>query len=369
MTKENSKGANMDFISNNGASGIGGELQAKNLRPEAFRPYLATNKRGETGVYMDQFDAKTGKFRAVPLNVNSMQANSTLRRDEWKALDEAVLRIARERVTGINDLRTRNLTLPLANAMGHTVLEYHDMSDPLEAKMSMDGLTRGENARPEFGTNYLPLPIIHADYGINARVLSASRNMGNGIDVSLAEAAARRVVEKLENLLFTNTTYSFGNGTIYSYLNHPRRNTVTLEVQWTGSAITPELIKKDVLAMKQAMLDAKKYGPYVVYIPGNYETVLDEDYDKTTPGTTLRERLLKISGIEEIKVSDHLTDHNVIMVNMTTDTVRLVDGMAPTNVQWDSQGGMVTDYKVMAIQVPQIRADQNGNCGVVHLSA
>jgi hypothetical protein len=35
-------------------------------------------------------------------------------------------------------------------------------------------------------------------------------------------------------------------------------------------------------------------------------------------------------------------------------------------VQWETVGGMRLNFKVMAIQVPQIREDFNGNCGICH---
>jgi len=56
------------------------------------------------------------------------------------------------------------------------------------------------------------------------------------------------------------------------------------------------------------------------------------------------------------------------LVQMTSDTVRLVDGMPIQNVEWSSQGGMVHNYKVMTIRVPEIRSDDNGQCGIVRLS-
>jgi len=49
---------------------------------------------------------------------------------------------------------------------------------------------------------------------------------------------------------------------------------------------------------------------------------------------------------------DRLPDDKVVMVQMSTDTVRLVNGMGIQNVQWSSEGNMVNNYKVMTIQVP-----------------
>ena len=59
----------------------------------------------------------------------------------------------------------------------------------------------------------------------------------------------------------------------------------------------------------------------------------------------------------------------MVMVQMTTDVVREVVGMDITTVQWETKGGMQLNFKVMAILVPQLRADQNGNTGIVHAVA
>ena len=56
----------------------------------------------------------------------------------------------------------------------------------------------------------------------------------------------------------------------------------------------------------------------------------------------------------------------MIMVQMTPDVARAVNGMDITTVQWESVGGMRLNFKVMAIQVPQLRADYDGRCGIVH---
>ena len=54
---------------------------------------------------------------------------------------------------------------------------------------------------------------------------------------------------------------------------------------------------------------------------------------------------------------------------MTPDVVRLVQGMGLQNIQWQTEGNFVNKFKVMTIQVPQIRSDRNGKTGIVHLSA
>jgi len=188
--------------------------------------------------------------------------------------------------------------------------------------------------------------------------------------------AARVVAEKIEEMLFAGvSSYAYGGGTIYGYLDHPQANDVTLTANWDASGKTGEQILDDVREMKQASIDSHFYGPWVLYVPTSYETVLDDDY-KAESDKTIRARITYnpatgegIAGITEVKVVDKLPADNVVLVQMTSDVVRMVEGLPLTTVEWTEGGGMTTNYKVMTIMVPQIRADQNGNCGVTILKA
>jgi len=356
---------NVDLILNGKAQGdvMGYLMLNGRMDAGAKRPWINDNGKSFITVYIGGDPKKATSYRNVPIN-----ANATLRRDEWKYLDDAVLRVAETRLNGVQDLIDNNLTYNLGNGMGTTVLETHDIGDVGDASLSMDGISRGENSRPNYEFNYLPIPIIHFDYEINTRVLTVSRNMGNAIDTTMAERSARKCAEKLESMLFTDTSYKFGGGTIYSYVNHPKRNTGTFTA-WNSSAATAAGMVADVLSMKQASINAHYYGPWMLYIPTAYETVIDADYDATTPGTTIRERIMKIANIKGIKVIDTLPADTMILVCMNTDVVSLVRGMAIQNVQWKSEGDMINNFKVMTIQVPQIRADQDGHSGIVHYHA
>ena len=326
---------------------------------------------------MDQNTLRTwvGKDGRAYMNVNGKgvpitHGNATLRKDEWKDLDAAVLKLSQERLVGVQDLISRGLTYNIPNGMGKTILEYEDQGDFTAAQLDMDAVTRGKGDRPIYSLKGLPLPIIHKEFQVTARALAASRNGSTPLDTSGAEMATRMVAEKQEDLLFTgSSSFAFGSYTLYGYVDAPDRNTVTLTQNWDASGKTGAEIITDVLAMKQASINAKHYGPWVIYIPTAYETVLDNDYDTTTPGTTIRERILKIAGIEDIKVVDKLAANTVLLVQMTADVVRWVTGMPITTTDWTEQGGSLLNFKVMTISVPQIRADKDGNSGITHLAA
>lgn len=360
----------IDFLNLNSANGeLAGAFKGGRLNPGMKRPFVEQGKDGKWGVYCSVYtkgDPKDPKSYQV-LKVN---ANGVLRREEWKALDEAIVPIAEQRLTGVQDLISRGLVYNLGNGMGTTVLESHDVSDAMEAELSMDGVTRSKGDRPEFGSVYLPIPIIHSDYEINDRVLQNSRNLGNGLDVTSAERAARKVSEKLENMLYQNEQFSYGGGTIYSLTNYPNRNEYSLGTHWddlvddsTGSV--GEKIVAQCLGMKQMMIDNHQYGKYVLHIPTGYEVLLDNDYN-SFKNETIRERILKIANIEDIVVVDKLAANNILMIQLATSTIRIVRGMGLTNLQASTEFGMVHKFKVLTIQVPQIRSDHNGKCGIVH---
>lgn len=302
-------------------------------------------------------------------NVCAMRTNDVLRKEEWKSLDEKVVQISRERLVGVNDLISRGLVHDLAGqGLGTTVLEHEDASDMTDASMSMGADEQGRQDRIVFDIKALPLPITHKEFKINLRVREASRKKGEPLDTTQVGIATRKVAELVEYTLFNGASaYTFGGGTIRGYTDHPNRNTVSLTTNWDDSPSDGESILDDVLAMKQAAIDAKHYGPFMLYPPTNYDTVLDEDF-KANGTITTRERLKEVAGIEDVKVADKLADDNVVLVELAEETARIVNGLDPTVIEWDAKGGLVQFFKVITILVPQIRADQDGNSGIVHLS-
>ena len=82
-----------------------------------------------------------------------------------------------------------------------------------------------------------------------------------------------------------------------------------------------------------------------------------------------------IEGVTAVKQLDFLTSTDVmILVQMTGDTVRAVNGMDIRTVQWPEKGGLQINFKVMACHVPDIRSQYVGTsttsrkAGVVHIT-
>lgn len=290
--------------------------------------------------------------------------NATLLKDEWIQLDRAVVQAAKSRMTAVADLQARGLTYNLPNAMGKTVMQYQNASDISDATISMEGINKSMADRPMYDITNLPLPIIHKDFYYTAREIEASRNEGTPIDVSTAELAARKVAEAAEKLVLgTYGTYAFAGGNIYGYENFPNATARTV-TDWTASAKTGEQIFTDVLNMKQDSKDDLHYGPWVLYVSSNWEKPLEEDYKSAVSGS-VRKRLMEIDGLLDIRVADYMTASKAVLVQQTADTAQLVVGFNPTTIQWQTEGGMMYNFKVMAILVPRIRSDYNDTSGIV----
>lgn len=297
-----------------------------------------------------------------------LRTNASLGLNDWKAYDTAIVTAAATRIRAVQDLINAGLVTPLANAMGSTVLEYQTLGDMDPAIVSMDGMARSENDRPDFGLAGLPLPIIHKDFFINIRTLSASRKRGEGLDVTMARVAGRKVGEEVERMLIIGGK-TFAGLPIYGYTTHPNRNTGGFGTNgnWAAGAKTGPDVLADLFTMVAGLEGDKYFGPYVLYVSRNAASKLEGDYSTNKTGT-IRSRLLETAYIQDVRYLDLLPANTVILVQMTEDVVTLVNGEQPQTVQWDVNGGFGVNMKAFAIQIPLVRADAAGGSGIYHMS-
>lgn len=380
------------------------------------RPYIDKNGNLAVTINTGRYTTEGGvrvpvrEHRLVRDMVNnglmpaSLVTNATsLRKEEWLELDRTILRAARYRLRAWADLAAAN-SFGGFNGMSKMILEHETMTDPGEAIVDMDGLTEGRSDAPKFQLEGLPLPITHSDFWFDARRLAISRNTGTPLDTVMGEAGGRRVAEAIEKTTIgiqTGVVYG-GNSTqvggygrtaqVYGYTNFTQRLTGVNGYKPTGNGrsgtgwIASDTLK-DVLAYLDVLKLNKFYGPFMIYTSNDWDQYLDSDYILTGGNVatqTLRNRLRSIEGISDVKRLDFLFSatpstttgpggenlattypFTFLFVQMTPDVARAVNGMDITTVQWESIGGMRLNFKIMAIQVPQLRADNYGNCGIL----
>ncbi len=357
-------GVQMDFVLNGqGHGNVASALLRNNMDVGALRPFIGDD--GQNYITVND----RGQERTIVTN-----APASLRFQDWRLIDEAVIKVAKPRLRAVGDLRGAGLEVSLANGMGYTVFSYENQSDISPASINMDGIVRGESDRPVFDIINLPMPIIHKDFDFSARQVMASRNGYSPLDVTTAELAARRVAEGAEQLLLgVWPTYTFGGGTVYGYTNFNYRMTKTMTAP-TAGGWTPSTLIQEILAMRLQSQLEYHFGPWMLYTSPNWDQYLDEDYSAAKGDNTIRQRIRDIEGIMDCRTVDYLqflpsTPYTMIMVEFQPEVIREVVAMDVVTMQWETHGGMQMNFKVMCIMVPQLRADQNQNTGIVHGSA
>lgn len=330
------------------------------LRPwldrKTGRSFVTLKVRDRDG----QFVFNTHTKRTAEINVE-VQNEATLFRDEWKTIDTALQRLIRQPLTAWDDLRRAN-TYRIPNGMGTTVLQWQSITDAGTADISMDALRRSQRDRPHTDIAYLPLPIIHGDFSFTLREIEVSRSGGAPLDSFMGEQVMRKCLEKAEGLTAgTEPSYTYGGGTIYGYLNHPLRTTVTL-TDPASAGWTPDDTLNDVIAMRQLMFLNYFNGPFTLYVSPNWQKYLDLDYSQAKGTNSLRERILSgVAGIGRIQTLWSLTGNQMILTQLSNaGNSRAIVGMNPRTVEWEVEGGLELHYKIMMIWIPHFRASLNG---------
>lgn len=348
----------------------GREAARPAVDPQVVQPMSQVFSR-EGGRWATQM-MKKAFMEGRALSSAALRTLDTLRHEDWKVFDEALVEEALIRLVGVADLQAAGLVKPVKNSLGKTVFGWEQATFMDPAIVSMDGRAKSTNDKIEFSLNQNPLPITHKDFFLNLRQLEASRNSNEPLDTTQVRMAGRVVAEQAEKMLFQGGP-TFGGLKTYGYTTHPNRVTSVIYDSgkyWSDSSKTGASYLKDVLAAITALQANRMYGPYWIYVPTDAGVVLDNDYNPGTANTeSIRSRIAKVDQVKAIKVADQLPSHNVIVVQATMDVVCWVEGEPLQTVQWDEAGGFDLNFKAWQIAVPLIRADAQGRSGVCHISA
>lgn len=357
-----------DYFVLNGLQGDSlDRLTDANFDVGVLRPYRWKGRNWVT-VQNGVDDNGDPKFKSMVTN-----AVATLTRDQWLEIDAKLIPIARQRLQFVNRLEAAGLTRNISGGMGVSVLQYQMISDSGSAQLNMDAVIEAEGDRPLTDIVNLPLPIAQAQFGFTARDLAISRNRGAGgaainLDLSQGENSARKVGELTEQLAIgTGSTYTYGGGTVYGLINFPYRTTKTLTLPTSGGW-TPQVLVNEVINMVSLANANGFYGPFELFYGSNWMEIMENDFSTAKGDLTVAERLSRIKSIGAMTQLDYLrsTYYDLVLVQMTSDTVQMVNGMSFTPLQWDTHGGLKKNYKIMQIKVPQFYRNYNGTSGIVH---
>lgn len=294
-------------------------------------------------------------------------------------IDRSVVEVGLQRLTFVADLLAEGLTYPLSDPLSVTQLEWSTMSRVGAAKRTMTPSARGENKLPIVLPNRLPIYLTTDNFELDIRTLKMSERIGTPLDTALIKACTRSVNEAIEDAAINGATTLDGqNLYVAGYsapglLNAPNANTGNLSVDWTAANVigtTGPAMVADVQAGMSALQTDRKYGPYNLYVGTKAGNVMQGDF-KTNTTDTIMSRLEQMDAGGRklrVRVTDMFpgaaTGAQMALVQMTSDVVEVVNGQPPTVIPWTSLDGFTIYNLVMAIMVPRVRSDYDGNSGI-----
>lgn len=335
------------------------DMAAQQVAMSGCRPIV--NKRLEK-----QYGAKA----PVQIVTNrGIKVNSVLRKDEWEELDRAVVPAAVQPLRFTRLIQARmNLVRPIAS-LGTLLTQYNQVSEMTPANISLRGHASGEKDLVDYSLVGVPVPIIFKEFEIDQRALLASRMMGDGIDTANAQAAARVVAEKIEDLWINgDSSINLNGNTIYGLTSHPNRNTDTATNYGGGDWGTQSNILPTIAGMIAAAQGDGFYGPYGVGVASTQYNQAALTVYTDGSGDTPRDRILRMPEVEFVEQIPQLDDGEVALFQLTPDVIewRPVNGYSPiTTLEWSSGDGMLGEFKVLAAGVPIVKSSYGGKSGIV----
>lgn len=172
--------------------------------------------------------------------------------EEWKQLDEAVVKAARRVLVGRKVLPVYNLA-----DVGVMEVQWDELTEMSPATISMYSETPVEDII-KYTRKSLILPIIHKDFRIHWRDLIASRRKGVPLDTANAESAALVVARLEDELILTGEYTGSPKLGIEGLATATGRNTVASVGAWATSPNAVNTVKN---SMEELTVD-NFYGPY-----------------------------------------------------------------------------------------------------------
>lgn len=323
-----------------------GGLTVPNLRAQGFRSL------------QNQIDADG--FRALaPLPFNSQVQ-----------IDTAVVGVGLDRLTLMADVMAAGLTYNLPDPLSFTQLQWNKSNKVGNARRVMSPETRGENFLPDLLAQNLPIYLTISQFELGIRELKMSQRVGLPLDTSNVESGTRSVNENMEDAFINGATTLDGQAMAVAGYSAPGIvNATNAETQsltaasWDSTPVAATILS-ETQAMMAKLRANKKFGPYRLYVNTEVGANLDNDYTTAAPQNTIKERLLKMEGLQAIRTADLMPATKVVLVQMTKDVLDVVVGQRPTVIPWTSVSGFTFYNMIMAIMVPRVKQDYNGKTGI-----
>lgn len=314
-----------------------------------------------------------GELSIRSLRAPGFRALSPLLDKAQVQIDTAVVEVGLQRLALVADLLAEGLTYPITDPLSMTQLEWNQISKQQAAQRTMTPSARGENKLPIVLPTRLPIYLTTDRFELDLRTLLVSKRSGLPLDTALIKMATRGVNEALEDAAINGATTIDGQDLqdagykAPGILNDAHVNTQALTLaSWDSTPVGTSIVD-EVIAMAGKNIADNKTGPFNLYVPTGVGNAIQNDYSAAKGDLTIQQRIEQLQyggrGIR-VRTVDLMPSTKVALVQMSNDVIDLVTGQMPTPITWTSIDGFTIYNLVMAIMVPRIKSDYEGQSGI-----
>lgn len=296
---------------------------------------------------------------------SGMTVNSMLSKYEWEEVDNMTIAPSSYPLKFIPLLRSKGLVKKLGG-IGSLISTWYAASDITGASVNMTGQGNADNDLPDMAQSGVPIPVIFKPYTIDARQLEASRRSGDGLDLTALGATLRVINEKAEDLIVNGATTKLNGFSLYGVRTHPGRLTSTA----AGDFGTIANILPTINSMVSTLQSNLFYGPYSLFLSQDQWLEINSQYygadSNITPLSRIEQNKL-IASVDFLPASV-LASGELLMIQMTSDVIDMAEALPIQVREWTSGDGWQTNFKVLTVMAPRIKARYDAKVGIAHFT-
>lgn len=283
-----------------------------------------------------------------------------------------------------NDLITRGCVARFP--MGTYLARYAKSNLPESPVTAMDqvyqdGRSNAPQSQGDFIQDVVPMPVQFYDYMISKRQIAASQNTSSiygGYDLQTQEMRTKAIglIDARERLLWNGNKQIIVNSQpLYGVLTHPV--VVDNAVNITFSRSQPALLINALLTQALQAIANQDYdmSDIVIYYSQNMLEFFNQDYvtqSAIAPALTVRQRLLNIGGIVDVKATSYLnpedkslwdSEGKIVIIKMDPNVIDVAVESDIAMAQYADSPAFVR-MNMFSICAARVKVDYNGKYGI-----
>lgn len=227
--------------------------------------------------------------------------------------------------------------LPLAKSVDFGAMGYQSrrVSEAGSVTVSMGGTDALTQDKVDYNHETTPVPLFQGAIYRHARELASFRMSGFDPLLDDQEAEVRAIRRKMaEYFLVGNEAAVYGGSVGYGILNSPSVAEYTTKVKFDDVNTSGNDKRNELNAIiHKKRIDSRIIQPFTVYVSLEIDATLEAKFDaKVANSKTVRQELLELPGVAEIKATSKLEGNSIILGILSSEHIRPLVGQELSTV-------------------------------------